>query len=147
MNTLDEEGLTSQTIVIFTSDNGGERYSDNGGLSKGKASLWEGGIKVPAFVRWPGQIRAGVSSPQPIITMDWSATILKAAGAQAHPDFPLDGLDLMPICTGQLQTAERTFYWRTFQRGKQKATQTAVFQRLKKKYAEWEKTVLKPIPL
>jgi arylsulfatase A-like enzyme len=179
MNTLDVEGLAKETIVIFTSDNGGERYSNNGGFAKGKATLWEGGIRVPAFVRWPGHIAAGVSTPQPVITMDWTATILSVAGAQAHPDFPLDGLDLMPICKSQTPTAERTFYWRTFQRGKQKATregkwkylqdgqeehlfdllsdpgekkdlkatQTVIFHRLKKKYAEWEQTVLKPIPL
>ena len=53
MKTLDDEQLSNQTIVIFTNDNGGERYSDNGGLAKAKGTLWEGGIRVPAFVRWP----------------------------------------------------------------------------------------------
>ena len=97
MQALDDAQLTNQTIVIFTNDNGGERYSDNGGLSKSKMTLWEGGIRVPAFVRWPGKINAGITTQQVAVTMDWTATILKAGGAKADKDFPLDGIDLMPI--------------------------------------------------
>ena len=97
MKTLDDEQLSNQTIVIFTNDNGGERYSDNGGLTKAKGTLWEGGIRVPAFVRWPGKINAGTITQQVAITMDWTATILSAGGAKAHTDFPLDGIDLMPF--------------------------------------------------
>lgn len=115
MKTLDDEKLTNQTIVIFTNDNGGERYSDNGGLAQGKSTLWEGGIRVPAFVRWPGKIKAGGISEQVAVTMDWTATILSAAHAKARKDFPLDGIDLMPILTGKKQNVERTIYWRTFQ--------------------------------
>ena len=178
MNTLDDAQLSNQTIVIFTNDNGGERYSDNGGLSNAKSSLWEGGIRVPAFVRWPGKINPGVITQQVAITMDWTATILSAGGAKAHTDFPLDGIDLMPILTGK-KNVERTIYWRTFQRAKQKAIRMGewkylqdakgeylfnlaadqaekndlkekhqdIFNTLKKKYADWEKTMLPPIPL
>ena len=89
MQALDDAQLTSQTIVIFTNDNGGERYSDNGGLSKSKMTLWEGGIRVPAFVRWPGKINAGVTTQQVAVTMDWTATILKAGGAKADKDFSI----------------------------------------------------------
>ncbi len=121
MKAIDDAQLSDQTIVIFTSDNGGERYSDNGGLAKSKTSLWEGGIRVPAFVRWPGRIQAGAVTQQVVVTMDWSATILSAGGAKAHARFPLDGIDLMPILTDTKKTAERTLYWRTFQRDKQKA--------------------------
>ncbi|HZI24704.1 MAG TPA: sulfatase-like hydrolase/transferase, partial [Chryseolinea sp.] len=81
MQALDDAKLSDQTIVIFTNDNGGEKYSDSGGLSKSKMSLWEGGIRVPAFVRWPGKIKSGVTSQQVAVTMDWTATILQAAGA------------------------------------------------------------------
>ena len=179
MKTLDDQQLSSQTILIFTNDNGGERYSDNGGLTNAKGSLWEGGIRVPAFVRWSGKIHAGIISQQAIITMDWTATILSAGGAKAHTDFPLDGINLMPIVTGKKKNIERIFYWRTFQNNKQKAIrmgewkylqdekgeylfnlvtdqrekndlktkQQAIFNRLKKMYADWEKTVLQPIPL
>ena len=121
MQALDEEKLSENTIIIFTNDNGGERYSDNGEFAHGKMSLWEGGTRVPAIVRWPGKIKAGSSTQQPAITMDWTATILAAAGAKPHAGFPLDGIDLMPICTDNQQEIERTFYWRTFQRAKQKA--------------------------
>ena len=121
LRALDEQGLTAQTLVIFTNDNGGERYSNNGGLSKSKASLWEGGIRVPAFVRWPGKITVGTTTEQPVITMDWTATILAAANAKPQADFPLDGINLLPLLTGSQKQVDRTFYWRTFQRIKQKA--------------------------
>ena len=179
MQALEKKGLSNQTIVIFTNDNGGERFSNHGGLAKKKGTLWEGGIRVPAFVRWPGKIKSGQISQQAVITMDWTATILTAAGATAKPGFPLDGIDLMPLCRGQKNISDRSFYWRTFQRSKQnamregrwkylkdqegeylfdliadpgekvnlKTKQEAIFQRLKNKYAEWEKTVLTPIAL
>jgi len=92
---LDDEQLSSRTIVIFTNDNGGERYSNNGGLSKSKGSLWEGGIRVPAFVRWPGKIAAGNVTQQAAITMDWTQTILSAGGAKANKEFPLDEAESM----------------------------------------------------
>jgi len=179
MKALDDEHLANQTIVIFTNDNGGERYSDNGGLAKGKSTLWEGGIRVPAFVRWPGKIKPGIITQQVAITMDWTKTILSAGGAKAHKDFLLDGINLLPILTGEKKNLERTFYWRTFQRSRQKAIrdgnwkylqdaegeylfnmiadpgekndvkagEETLFKRLKQKYADWEKTVLKPVPL
>jgi arylsulfatase A-like enzyme len=126
MKTLDDEKLSSHTIVIFTNDNGGERYSDNGGLSKAKYTLWEGGIRVPAFVRWTDKINAGATTQQVAVTMDWTATILAAAGAKVHNDFALDGINLMPILTGKKKNVQRTIYWRTFQRDKQKANQPGV---------------------
>lgn len=121
MKTLDVEGLTQNTIVIFTNDNGGERYSSNGALSKAKSWLWEGGIRVPAFVRWPGQIKPGQVTRQVAITMDWTATILAAAQAKPDPAFSLDGINLLPVLTGAKREIERTLYWRTFQHRKQKA--------------------------
>ncbi len=179
MKALDDEKLSGKTIVIFTNDNGGERYSDNGGLANAKATLWEGGIRVPAFVKWPGKIKAGSITQQAAITMDWTTTILSAAGAKAAINFPLDGIDLMPVCRGKTKEINRTLYWRVFQRNQQKAIrdgdfkylkdekgeylfnlkndsgenenlkekETIIFVRLKQKYADWEKTVLPPIPL
>jgi arylsulfatase A-like enzyme len=118
---LDETGLSKQTIVFFTNDNGGEKFSDNGEFAKDKGTLWEGGIRVPAFVRWPGKIKAGTITTQAAITMDWTATILAAGGAAPDPKFPLDGMDLMPLLLDKRNAVNRTFYWRTFQRNKQKA--------------------------
>ncbi len=137
MKALDDEQLANQTIIIFTNDNGGERYSDNGGLTKAKGTLWEGGIRVPAFVRWTGKINAGFITQQVAITMDWTATILAAAGAKVHPDFTLDGLDLMPILIGRETNVERTFYWRTFQRNKQKAVRDGNWKYLKDEKGEY----------
>ncbi len=137
MQALEEENLSGNTLIIFTNDNGGERYSDNGAFSNGKMSLWEGGIRVPAIVRWPGKIQAGIFTNQPAITMDWTATILATAGAKPHPDFPLDGIDLMPICTGTKKETGRTFYWRIFQRAKQKAIREGNWKYLKVENEEY----------
>lgn len=179
LDALEDRGLTEETVIIFTNDNGGERYSDNGGLSNGKMTLWEGGIRVPAFVRWPGHIHEGSTTSQVAVTMDWTATILALAGARPDKDFPVDGIDLMPHLTGKKRLIPRTLYWRTTQRTQQKAmrsgnwkylrdekgeylfdlstdqrekhdlkaTQARVFDRLKREYDAWEKTVLAPIPL
>ena len=76
--------IARDTLVIFTSDNGGERYSFNWPFSFQKLYLWEGGIRVPAIVRWPGVVPANRVTDQAAITMDWSATILAAAGADAR---------------------------------------------------------------
>ena len=99
--------------MIFTSDNGGERYSYNWPFSFQKMYLWEGGTRVPAMVRWPGVIPAGQVTEQAAITMDWTATILAAAGATADPAYPLDGEDLLPVCTGGRDAVDRTLFWRT----------------------------------
>ena len=121
MKSLEAKGLRENTIVVFTNDNGGERYSDHGGLAKEKATVWEGGIKVPAFVRWPGKIKPGTSTEQVAITMDWTATFLSLAGAKTPADFPLDGMDLMPVMTGKNKVIPRDFYWRLTQRKNEKA--------------------------
>lgn len=121
MKSLEAQGLSANTIVIFTNDNGGERYSDNGGFTKGKATVWEGGIRVPAFVRWPGKIKQGSSTEQVAITMDWTVTLLSVAGAKPHADFPFDGMDLMPVMTGKSKIIPRVLYWRLTQRQNEKA--------------------------
>ena len=137
MQALDDSQLTNQTLVIFTNDNGGERYSDGGGLSKGKMTLWEGGIRVPAFVRWPGKIKSGFTSQQVAVTMDWTATILQAGGAKADKAFPLDGIDLMPILTGKEKEVDRALYWRTFQRRKQQAIRDGKWKYLRDEKGEY----------
>ena len=137
MQALDDAQLTSQTIVIFTNDNGGEKYSDNGGLSNSKMTLWEGGIRVPAFVRWPGKIKAGITTRQVAVTMDWTATILKAGGAKVDKDFPLDGIDLMPILTGKENTIDRTLYWRIYQRRKHMAIREGNWKYLQDEKGEY----------
>src|SRR5690606_6747119 len=80
-----DANLEESTMIIFTSDNGGERHSDMGPFKGSKMQLWEGGVRVPAAVRWTGTIPAGTESEQPVITMDWTVTILEATGAE-YPD-------------------------------------------------------------
>jgi arylsulfatase A-like enzyme len=109
---LDRLGLAKETLVIFTNDNGGERLSDNGPLFHGKYTLWEGGIRVPCIVRWPGVIPAATTSAQPVITMDLTATVLAAAGIAIPAGTTLDGEDVLPVLTGKQQGKERVFFWR-----------------------------------
>jgi arylsulfatase A-like enzyme len=108
--TLRRNGLDRNTIVIFTNDNGGEWLSRNAPLFNRKNTLWEGGIRVPALVRWPGRIPAGRVSPQVGITMDLTATILAATGAPVPATF--EGMNLMPILEGRAPVVERTLFWR-----------------------------------
>jgi arylsulfatase A-like enzyme len=116
LEALERAKLERDTLVIFTSDNGGERYSFNWPFSFAKTFLWEGGTRVPAMVRWPGTIPAGQVTEQAAITMDWTATILGVTGTTADPAYPLDGENLMPICTGQRGVYDRALFWRTVAR-------------------------------
>jgi arylsulfatase A-like enzyme len=113
---LDRHDLSRNTLVIFTSDNGGERYSDLGPFVGRKFELWEGGLRVPAIVRWPGVVPSDAQVDQVAITMDWTATILAAAGTAPARKYPLDGLDLLPIIKGKRRVQPRVLAWRTFQR-------------------------------
>ena len=78
---LERDGVADDTLVVFTSDNGGERFSDNWPLVGGKMDLTEGGIRVPWIAHWPAGIAAGGVSAQLCMTMDWSATMLEVGGA------------------------------------------------------------------
>ena len=171
LRALDRADLARNTLVIFTSDNGGERFSYNWPFRGAKFSLWEGGLRVPAIVRLPGA-KSNVQSPmsnvgmrsqegglpplignrqstigntfgnrqsaignpagriirEVAITMDWTATMLAAAGVQPDPNYPLDGIDLLPIIRNTQQSRlrvpasphlpispspPRTLFWRT----------------------------------
>ena len=98
--------IDENTLVVFTSDNGGERFSDSWPLKGGKMDLLEGGIRVPYIARWPGHLPAGRTTGRLAITMDWVATFLAAAGVAPHPDYPLDGVDLLA------DEKPRDLYWR-----------------------------------
>jgi len=108
---LDRQGIAENTLVVFSSDNGGERWSSNAPLFHHKATLWEGGIRVPCLMRWPAKLPKGKIIGQMGITMDLHATFLAAAGIAPPREKPLDGIDLIPLLTGQPKR-ERTFFWR-----------------------------------
>jgi len=112
LDALDAGGLDQDTLVVFTSDNGGERFSDNWPLVGGKMDLTEGGIRVPCIARWPKVIAAGSVSAQHHLTMDWTATMLAAAGVVADLTCPLDGISLQPALTSAEHRFERPMYWR-----------------------------------
>ena len=117
MKTLEASGLADDTLVVFTSDNGGERFSDNWPLVGGKMDLTEGGIRVPWIAHWPAQIAPGGVSRQTCMTMDWSATMLDAAGVAPHADYPLDGVSLLPVLRNPQHGFARTLHWRMNHRG------------------------------
>ncbi|MFM8376912.1 MAG: sulfatase, partial [Phenylobacterium sp.] len=111
LDALDARGLAEDTLVIFTSDNGGERFSDNWPFTGMKTELLEGGLRVPALLRWPGRVAAGTTCDQVTLTMDWMPTLLAAAGGSPHPDFPMDGIDLADALSGA-PAVPRTLFWR-----------------------------------
>lgn len=112
MAALESQGLGRNTLVIFTNDNGGERLSDNGPFRHRKATLWEGGIRVPGIMRWPGKLPAGKVSHQVCISMDFTAMIAAACGVSAAPGEAFDGMDLLPVFAGRQPERERDLFWR-----------------------------------
>lgn len=118
---LKKHGLDENTLVVFTSDNGGWSLARNAPLSSEKGQLWEGGIRVPCLARFPGVIPAGKDTPQVGITMDWTATIARLARVESPRDRAFDGMDLLPTLSGKQAQKPRTLFWR---RVDQTATKT-----------------------
>ena len=112
LQALEKQGLAENTIVVFTSDNGGERFSKTWPFSGQKTELLEGGIRVPGIVRWPARLKGGQVNRQVAISMDWLPTLLAAAGAQPDAAYPPDGENLLPVLLGEQPAVERTLFWR-----------------------------------
>jgi arylsulfatase A len=119
LSELERLKVAENTLVVFSSDNGGERYSNNSPLFHHKSTLWEGGIHVPCIMRWPSKLPKGVITEQVGITMDLTATMLSIAKAKVDESKPLDGIDLLPRITGDLPTVPRTLCWRILRTGRQ----------------------------
>ena len=117
VNALRETGQLDNTLIVFTSDNGGERFSDNWPLVGGKMDLTEGGIRVPWIAHWPAVIAPGSVSSQHCLTMDWSATMLQLGGVTIPSTHPLDGVSLASVLNDPAQTFERPMFWRMNHRG------------------------------
>ncbi len=120
MRKLDESGLTERTMVIFTSDNGGLMSTFRGGgplvtsnapLRSEKGTQYEGGIRVPMIVRWPGRIESGTTSSVPVSSIDFLPTMLEAAGAKMEPNHQIDGVSLVPILKQTGELARDALYW------------------------------------
>lgn len=127
---LCQHGLQDNTLLVFTSDNGGERFSDSWPLVGGKMDLTEGGIRVPWIAHWPSVIRAGGRTAQPLMTMDWTATLLDVAGATPDNDFPLDGVSLRTTLSSPESIFSRSMHWRMKHRG-QRASRTGDWKYLR----------------
>jgi arylsulfatase A len=109
---LEKAGVLDDTLIVFSSDNGGAHYADNRPLFNRKTSLWEGGIRVPLLMRWPGKLGRGVETAQVGVTMDLTATFATIAGVPPMPDHPWDGIDLLPLIVDPGRTLPRTLFWR-----------------------------------
>jgi arylsulfatase A-like enzyme len=110
--TLDELGLSENTVIIFFSDNGGYGPATDMEPLKGyKGTYYEGGIRVPMFVHWPGVVEAGQQTSEPVIGVDIYPTLLELCGA-AKPSQPLDGVSLVPLFKGEVEALEdRSLFW------------------------------------
>ncbi len=112
LKTLEEENLSENTVVFFASDNGGTRSARNDPFSGIKGSTLEGGIRVPAIVRWPGVIPEGTVSDQACITFDFTASIAQIAGVTPSADKPFEGVDIVGHVAQGAADFDRTLYWR-----------------------------------
>jgi len=110
---LGELGLADNTILVFTSDNGGEeRVTSNAPLRSGKSTLYEGGIRVPLIIRWPAVVKPGSVCSAPVITVDFYPTFLDALGLKAGRGQVFDGVSLMPLLTSRKTDLGRgSLYW------------------------------------
>jgi arylsulfatase A-like enzyme len=174
LKAVEVAGRAANTLLVFTSDNGGERYSYHWPFRGEKGYLWEGGIRVPAIVSWPDVLPAGKIVNQLAMSMDWLPTLLAAAGAKPDPAYPPDGVDLMPVLLARAPQFERTVFWRTqdmaaarhgdwkyvragnneylanlgedeTENANLRLKHANVFEQLKRTYEDWDKTML-PIP-
>jgi len=127
---LESNAMTDNTIVVFTSDNGGERFSNTWPFSGRKTELLEGGLRIPTVISWPRRLPGGVISQQVAISMDWLPTLLGAAGAEPDSGFPPDGIDLMPMLGGNAAPLHRKLFWR-YKSNAQRAMRDGDFKFLK----------------
>lgn len=112
LDELEKQGVLDNTLFVLSSDNGGERYSDNTPLFHHKSTLWEGGIRVPCLMSWPAKLPKGKVTSQVGITMDLTATFAAVAGAKPAADRPFDGINLVPMLSGETPEQTRTLAWR-----------------------------------
>ena len=140
---LESLGLAQNTLVIFTSDNGGlhvpelkhERVTHNGPLRAGKGFLYEGGLRVPLLVRWPGKVKPGTVIDAPVQTTDWLPTLIEAVGAK--PPANLDGVSFAGPLTGTAKMAERPLFWHQPHYTNQGGRPGSVIREGKWKLIEW----------
>ena len=169
---LKELGIEDETLIVFTSDNGGERFSDTWPFSGIKTELLEGGLRVPLIISWPGVVAPGSETEQVAMSMDLMPTLLKAGGTAPDPEFPSDGIDLSQALKGAspepreiffrymnldqkamrdgdwkyLKISDNTYLFNVAEDPKERANLKAlhadIYDRLVARYSEWEATML-----
>jgi arylsulfatase A-like enzyme len=130
LEALNANGMAKNTIVIFTSDNGGERFADTWPFTGRKTELLEGGLRIPAIISWPATIPQGRTTDQVAVTMDWMPTLLAAAGLSSDPAFLPDGINLLPMLKQDAATVERKLFWR-YKANAQRAARDGDYKYLK----------------
>ena len=111
LKAIDEAGQTDNTIVMFMSDNGGGGNDGNAPLKGAKATMWEGGLRVPFIIRWPGKVPAGKVTDEFLTTLEIVPTLLAATGAPAPKDVKLDGFDMLPVLRGKEPSPRQDMFW------------------------------------
>lgn len=112
LKVIDNKGIRKNTVVIFASDNGGSKSARNAPYSGFKGETYEGGIRVPAIIRWPGKITPGIESQQTSITFDFTHSIAKLAGIPLPKEKPFDGIDIIKHIVDDKPDFERSLFWR-----------------------------------
>jgi arylsulfatase A-like enzyme len=111
MAKLEELGIADDTLVIFTSDNGGDNVSSQRPLTGCKGWLYEGGVRVPWIVKWPGVTKPGSTSDIPVTLTDIVPTVLEATGLPARPDLHKDGVSIVPVLGGSNEPVHESLFW------------------------------------
>jgi arylsulfatase A-like enzyme len=130
VSALHVNNIAEDTIIIFTSDNGGERFADTWPFTGRKTELLEGGLRIPAIISWPAHIPQGRTTDQVAISMDWLPTLLAAADGSPDPQFPPDGMNLLPMLTANAAPIERKLFWR-YKANAQRAARDGNYKYLK----------------
>ena len=111
LDLLDEYGIADNTIVLFFSDNGGGSSADNAPLRGRKGQMFEGGLRVPCIVRWPGKIPAGTTSDAFLTSLEVVPTLCAATGAALPKGVALDGFDMLPVLQGKKRLLRSEMFW------------------------------------
>lgn len=111
LDAIETAGETENTLVIFFSDNGGSGNGGNAPLRGAKSTMWEGGLRVPFLMKWPGKIPVGKVSDEFLTSLEILPTLLAATGTPAPEDLKLDGFDLLPVLRGEMPSPRTEMFW------------------------------------
>jgi arylsulfatase A-like enzyme len=122
---LKERGQFDNTIVIFLSDNGGAGNGGNAPLKGSKSTMWEGGLRVPFVIRWPGKVPAGKVTDEFLTSLEILPTLIAATGAKSPEGVQLDGFDMLDVLRGQKRSPREEMFW---QRRSEKAARVGTWK-------------------